>query len=291
VRDNATAIAALQAGEVDGVEAVDKDFIGVLKSDPSITLLKRSLPTVGVMRFNQLQAPFNNVLLRRAVLSAVNQTDFMTAINGAEFKEYWTDRMGVFIPGTPMASEAGLDKLTGKRDLDKARAAVKASGYQGEKVVLLDPADFPDWHAAALVAADLLKRIGLNVDVQTMDWGTVVQRRNRQDPPSQGGWNVGFTGITGPNCLDPAGHLALRGNGKTSWWGWPDSPRIEQLRQQWFDAPDLATQQKICEQMQLQAIEDVPYITLGASYRVSAYRSEWKDMQPQFPIFYTMRKG
>lgn len=291
VPDRATAVAALQAHEVDGVEQVDNDFLGMLKSDPSIALVKRSLPTVAIMRFNQLQPPFDNVLMRRAILASVNQTEYMTAINGTEFPEYWSDRMGVFVIGTPMATEAGMDKLTGKRDLDKVRAAIKAAGYKGERIVLIDPADFPAYHAAALVTADLFKRIGLNVDVQTMDWGTAVQRRNSQEPISKGGWNVAFTGLTGPNNLDPAGHLALRGNGKQAWWGWPTSARLEELRQDWFNAPDLASQKKICEQIQLQVIEDVPYIPLGASYQVSAIGSEWKDFQPQLPLFYTVRKA
>lgn len=182
------------------------------------------------MRFNHLHAPFNNVEIRRAVLSVVNQTEYMTAMNGADFPEYWSDRCGVFVPGSPMDSDAGMEKLTGKRDIEKARAAIKAAGYNGEKVVLLDPVDFPTWHAAALVTADLFKRLGFNVDLQTMDWGTAVQRRNNQEPVSAGGWSVAFTGNTGPNNLDPAGHLPMRGNGKQAWFGWPTSERLEQLR-------------------------------------------------------------
>jgi peptide/nickel transport system substrate-binding protein len=291
VPDRATAVAALQAHEVDGVEEIDNDFIGMLKSDPSITLVKRSLPTVAIMRFNHLLPPFNNVEMRRAVMSAVNQTDYMTAINGTEFPEYWSDKMGIFVVGSPMASTAGIDKLTGKRDLAKAAAAVKAAGYDGSPIVVIDPVDFPAYHAAALVTVDLFKRIGFKVDMQSTDWGTAVQRRNSQEPTSKGGWNVGFTGLTGPNNLDPAGHLALRGNGKKAWWGWPDSPKLEQLRQDWFDAADLAAQKKICELIQLQVIEDVPYIPLGATYAVSGIGSEWKDFQPQLPLFYTVHKA
>lgn len=229
-------------------------------------------PTIGVMRFNHLHAPFNNVEIRRAVLSVVNQTEYMTAMNGADFPEYWSDRCGVFVPGSPMDSDAGMEKLTGKRDIEKARAAIKAAGYNGEKVVLLDPVDFPTWHAAALVTADLFKRLGFNVDLQTMDWGTAVQRRNNQEPVSAGGWSVAFTGNTGPNNLDPAGHLPMRGNGKQAWFGWPTSERLEQLRIDWFNAPDLDAQKKICREIQLQVFEDVPYIPLGATYPVSALR-------------------
>ncbi|AMG87424.1 ABC transporter substrate-binding protein [Bordetella bronchiseptica] len=291
IPDRATAIAALQANEVDGVEMVDSDFLPILTQDPNIKLVKRSLPTIGVMRFNHLHAPFNNVEIRRAVLSVVNQTEYMTAMNGADFPEYWSDRCGVFVPGSPMDSDAGMEKLTGKRDIEKARAAIKAAGYNGEKVVLLDPVDFPTWHAAALVTADLFKRLGFNVDLQTMDWGTAVQRRNNQEPVSAGGWSVAFTGNTGPNNLDPAGHLPMRGNGKQAWFGWPTSERLEQLRIDWFNAPDLDAQKKICREIQLQVFEDVPYIPLGATYPVSALRSEWKDFQPQMSLFYTLHKA
>ena len=291
IPDRATAIAALQANEVDGVEMVDSDFLPLLSSDPNIRLVKRSLPTIGVMRFNHLHAPFDNPAIRRAILSVVNQTEYMTALNGADFPEFWSDKCGVFVPDSPMASEAGMEKLTGPRDIEKAKADIIAAGYKGEKVVLLDPVDFATWHAAALVTADLFKRIGLNVDVQTMDWGTAIQRRNSKEAPSNGGWSVTFTGNTGPNNLDPAGHLALRGNGEKAWFGWPTSEKIEQLRLDWFNAADLDAQKKICEQIQLQVFEDVPYIPIGASYPVSALRKEWEHFQPQMSLFYTLKKS
>lgn len=291
IPDRATAIAALQAGEVDGVEIVDNDFLPMLAADPNIAILKRSLPSISILRFNHLYPPFDNPAMRRAILAAVSQTDYMTAHNGSDFPEYWSDKCGVFVPGTPMASDAGMEKLTGKRDLDKVRADIKAAGYKGEKIVLLDPVDFPSHHASALVTADLFKRIGLNVDVQTIDWGTSVQRRNSQELPSAGGWNVAFTAVTGPNNLDPAGHLPIRGNGKQAWFGWPTSEKLEQLRTDWFNAPDLEAQKKICRDIQLQVFEDVPYIPLGATYQIMALRKQWKNFQPQIPLFFTVHKA
>lgn len=291
INDGATAVAALQAGEVDGVEVVNNDFLPMLRSDPNIQLLRRATPSITVMRFNHLQAPFNNVALRRALLGAVNQTEYMTAMNGADFPEYWNDKTGVFIPGSPMDSDAGMEVLTGPRDLDKVRAAIKASGYAGERIVLLDPVDYANYHAAALVTADLFKKLGLNVDLQTLDWGTMMQRRTSQEPVDNGGWSVAFTGISGPNNLDPAGHLAIRGNGKSAWFGWPTSEKIEKLRLEWFDAPDLATQQRICRDIQLQVWEDVPYIPLGAVYQVSALRKPWTDFQEHMPLFFTLKRA
>jgi len=290
VPDRATAIAALQTGEIDGIETIDNDFLPSLRKDPSITLLKRTLPAISVLRFNHLYAPFNNRLMRQAILCVVDQTAYMTAINGGDFPEYWSDRCGVFVPNSPLDSDAGMEKLTGKRDIARARALIKEAGYRGEKIVMLDPVDFPAHHAAALVTADLFKKLGIQVDLQSMDWGTAVQRRNSQEPPNAGGWNVCFTGITGPNNLDPAGHLALRGNGKEAWFGWPTSERLEQLRLDWFDASDLSDQKKIARDIQLQVFEDVPYIPLGASYGVSALRKQWHNFQTEMPLFYTFHK-
>lgn len=290
IPDTATAVAALQAGEVDGIEIVDKDFLPILRADPNLQLIPRRVPSLTVMRLNHLQAPFNNPAIRRALLGAINQTEYMTAVNGADFPEYFNDKTGVFMPGTPMANDAGMEVFTSPRNLEKVRAEIKAAGYNGERVVILDPADYPTFHACALVTADVFKRVGLNVDLQAMDWGTMMQRRSSQEPVDKGGWSAAITGLSSAINRDPAGHLAIRGNGKAAWFGWPTSDKLEQLRQDWLDAPDLETQQRIARDLQLQVWHDVPFIPLGAQYPITALRKEWTDFQDLMPIFYTMRR-
>jgi peptide/nickel transport system substrate-binding protein len=154
IPDRATSVAALQNKEVDGVEHIDADFLPVLKKDKNITLIKRTLPSISLMRFNHLHAPFNNKLMRQAILSVVNQTEYMMAMNGPDFPEFWNDKCGVFVPGSPMSSDGGLEKLLGKRDINKARAMIKEAGYKGEKIILMSATDQPIVHAhsAALSA-------------------------------------------------------------------------------------------------------------------------------------------
>jgi peptide/nickel transport system substrate-binding protein len=291
INDRATAVAALQNNEVDGIESVDNDFIPVLRKDPAITLIKASLPAISILRFNHLYPPFDNVLMRRAILAVVNQTEYMTAANGSEFPEYWHDQVGVWVPGTPMATTAGLEKLTGKRDFALARSLIKEAGYKGEPIVLLDPVDSPKHHASALVTADLFKKLGLKVDLRSMDWGSYLQRRNSQDPPASGGWHVGFTAMTGTSNLDPTSNLGIRGTGKQAWFGWPTNPTIEKLRTDWFYAPTLEQCKALCQDIQLQVLDQVPYIPLGAIYNLMALRKGWTNFQAQGPVFYTMRKG
>jgi len=125
------------------------------------------------------------------------------------------------------------------------------AGYSGEPIVLLAPTE--QWHALSLVGADWLRRAGLNVDLQEMEFGAVVKRRTSQSPPDKGGWNVFFTLIDRsiPN-IHPFGNPNLRADGNAAYDRWPDMPRIEQLRRGWLDAGDLKEQRQIDVELEVQ---------------------------------------
>jgi peptide/nickel transport system substrate-binding protein len=243
----------------------------------------------GVLRPNHLYPPFNNPAVRRALLGAIDQTDFMVAAVGTDASQ-WQVPIGYFPPASPLATEAGMPALTGNRDYSKVRAALASAGYKGEKVVLLGPADFPVLTAFTEVAADMLHKAGMDVDYQATDWGTVVQRRASRKPTSQGGWNLFCTSFAGFDIFSPAGDQALRGNGAAAWFGWPTDPELERLRDTWFGATDLASQKKIAAEIQIQAFQDVPYYPLGLYYRQSAYRSDLSGVLHGLPVFWNVRR-
>ena len=151
--------------------------------------------------------------------------------------------------------------------------------------------NIPSTKAMADVTADLLGRLGINLDYQAMDWATAVQRRAKMDPLDQGGWSIYQTSWGGVDQFNPAVHVFLRGNGRDGLFGWPVSPRIEQLRAAWFSAPDLPAQQRICEQLQLQAFEDVPYIPLGQVLGATAYRANLKGVLTGLPLFWNITRS
>jgi peptide/nickel transport system substrate-binding protein len=288
IPDPSTAASAMMAGESDwwGPTA---DLVPELKKSTKVRL--ETIDTQGgiaVMRFNHLYPPFDNPLVRRALLGVVDQAEFMTAVAGDD-RTQWRDGVGVFTPGSPMASTAGLEVLTGPRDFARARADLKAAGYAGEPVVVMNPADLPEVSAFALLGADTLTKAGMNVDLQTMDWGTLIQRRAKTDPPAKGGWNMVFTSLNGSGTMDPADHIGLRANGLKAWAGWPTSQALENLRDAWFDTDDLAAQQAICVKIQLQFWQDVPYIPLGQRFGPMAFNTRVVDVPRGFPLFYGLR--
>jgi peptide/nickel transport system substrate-binding protein len=287
--DPATKAAALQAGEMDWWENPTADLLPLLRSHNIATPVTDPTGTPFLLRPNHLYPPFDNPAIRRALMGAIDQKEYMIAMMG-EDTSLWAVPNGYFPPLSPLASDAGMTGVTGKRDYDAVKKALIDAGYKGEKIVLMVPNDQPFNKAGSDVAAEMLKRVGMNVDYQSTDWGMVVQRRALTKPPEDGGWHLFVTGFSGLDWFTPASHLPLRGNGKSAWFGWPSMPKIEELRDAWFDAPDLAAQKKIGVEMQLQAFQDVPYWPLGVTQLPTAFRHDITGVPEGFPAFWNVRR-
>jgi peptide/nickel transport system substrate-binding protein len=251
--------------------------VPVLAANPDIVVQKAdALPSPIMVKFNWLQPPFDNIKMRQAVLAVADQTDYLTALAGD--KSNWELCPSFFTCDTPMANTAGSEALTGKRDYDKAKKLVAESGYKGEKIVILDAVDQPVAHSQALVVADELKKLGLNIEVQSMDWGTLVTRRAIKEPLDKGGWNIFATGWVGADLLDPAGNPTLRTNGEKGHFGWPSDDKIEALRVEWMKAKGADDRKKLAEEIQARAFEIVPYIPTGQWFPKTAFRKNVKGI-------------
>jgi peptide/nickel transport system substrate-binding protein len=293
IPDAATASAALQSGEVDWWEVPLADLFPLLRRNRDIVLEQMNpLGEIGILRFNQLHKPFDNPAIRRALASAMNQADYMQALVGEDPK-LWK-HAGFFTPDTPMASENVPNALKAPRDIETAKQVLAAAGYNGEKVVLIAATDIPITQAQSEVTAQLLRKLGMNLDYVATDWGTVVQRRASREPPERGGWNLFHTWWAGFDQADPSGHLSIRGNGSSpgSWFGWPTSPRLEELRDAWFVAPNLEAQRKICDEMQIIALHDLPYVPTGQFFIPFALRRNITNvLKGPVPLFWNVAKS
>jgi len=271
--DPGTGASALMNGEVDWVDQPLFDHLPMLARNTGVKLDDADpFGLIGGLFMNHTQPPFNNKKLRQALLHAVDQRDFIAAVLG-EQQRYGKIPVGYFTVGSPFASDAGMAALTGPRDIARARRLVAESGYAGEPVLLMSPSDQPQMHAMAAICDSMFKKLGINVQLTSTDWGTLLTRRSVTKPASEGGWNAFNTRIAGLGGADPTS-VQLRANGAKAWFGWPDIPELERLREEWFRAPTLAEQQRICREMQLAAFEGVPYIPLGQWTQPTAHRSD-----------------
>jgi peptide/nickel transport system substrate-binding protein len=290
--DPSTATSALVAGEQDWQEYAYHDQLSLLRRarNVQVRVLDRT-GFVAMVRMNHLQPPFSNPEIRRALWGALDQTACMQAVVGPAETGLYHVPLGFFCPGTPMGSDAGLDPLTGPRDTARVRDALKAAGYRGETVVLMVPSNSTVLMALGAVFEDMLKRVGMTVEVYAVEFNAMLQRRNRKGPVSEGGWSAFVTNWAGTDWLNPAGHIALRGNGEAGYAGWASMPRIEELREAWFRAPDEAAQQAICRDIQLEAMREVPYYPLGQYMQPTAHRTSITGVLDGFATFWNVRRA
>ncbi len=286
----ASAAAAVQTKEVDWLESPPPDLLPPLRRDANLVVkVNDATGVVPILRFNSLLPPFDTLAIRQAVLSAVRQREFMEAFS-SDPANYRTD-VGVFCPGTPMASAAGLADTIGTATIEAARRAIEAAGYKGERVVMLEPTDHPVNSVMAQVGADLFKRLGLHVDDQAMDAATMFQRRGNRQDLDHGGWNCFPSAVAGIDVLNPAVSFLARGNGLDAWYGWPNDPALEQLRSSWFQAPDRGAQESVAAAMQREVLKQAPYLPLGQILQPTVYRTALTGILPGFAKFWSVNKA
>jgi peptide/nickel transport system substrate-binding protein len=290
--DAQTAVNALGSGDIDFMENPSFDLLPVVKANKEIKieiLNKLGFQTLGRMNF--LHPPFDNVKVRRAALLAMNQKDVLDALIGNP--EYYKICGAFFVCGTPLATEEGAGALIKGGAMAEAKKALAESGYDGTPVVIMAPGDVVTLKAQPIVAAQLLREAGFKVDLQATDWQTVVTRRASQKPPKEGGWNMFFTNWVGADVMNPIANASIGGRGtKGGWFGWAESPKIEELKDKFARASSPEDQKKIASDIQKEAFDQVIYVPLGQYLAPSAWRTSLTGVLdgPATPVFWNIDK-
>jgi peptide/nickel transport system substrate-binding protein len=290
--DAQTAVNALGSGDIDFMENPSFDLLPVVKANKEIKieiLNKLGFQTLGRMNF--LHPPFDNVKVRRAALLAMNQKDVLDALIGNP--EYYKICGAFFVCGTPLATEEGAGALIKGGAMAEAKKALAESGYDGTPVVIMAPGDVVTLKAQPIVAAQLLREAGFKVDLQATDWQTVVTRRASQKPPKEGGWNMFFTNWVGADVMNPIANASIGGRGtKGGWFGWAESPKIEELKDKFARASSPEDQKKIAGDIQKEAFDQVIYVPLGQYLAPSAWRTSLTGVLdgPATPVFWNIDK-
>jgi peptide/nickel transport system substrate-binding protein len=292
IPDAATAANALMTGSVDWLDSPLPDLLPMLKAKSDVVVAPVDIyGTFGGLRPNFLEGPTTNAALRRAMLAAVDQVDVMTAVMGGD-PSLFRAPTGFFIPGSSSASDTGMDHVRKRPSKDEIKSMVKQSGYAGEPIVYMHPTDQIYYDAISSVAVAAFREIGLNIDEQSTDWGTVVERRSSKASLDKGGWSMFPYGAPAADYQDPIFATNIRGNGKGAWFGWPDDAKVEELRNRWMDTTDTAEQRRLSEQIQANAFETVPFIPVGQYLPPAAYSKKLTGiLKGAVPVFWNVSKS
>jgi len=287
ISDQQQAVNALSKGEIDFIEQPSHDLLGGLKKDANVTIFESpQLKAQYTFRPNHLHKPFDNPKVRQALWYAFNQEDFLMANIGDA--AYIKECKAMFVCGTPFATTKGMDGLLTSNS-KKAQELLKEAGYDGTPIVLMHSTDLKILTNLAPVAKSLLEKAGFKVDMQSMDWQTLVARRTKKDAPTAGGWHAFLTAWVAPDVANPVSRAYINMACEKSLFGWPCDAEMEKLRDQFAREPDLAKQKAIAEAVQLRAIATTPEIPLGEYLQPAAMRKNVKGfLTAPVPVFWNV---
>jgi peptide/nickel transport system substrate-binding protein len=290
ISDPMTAVNALQQGEIDMLEVVEYDHLPVLEKNKDIRLITGTTSNQYVFRMNWLQPPFNNKKVRQAATYALSQEEFLQANIGD--KRFYRICKAMFTCGTSLATTAGMDGLI-EGNAAKARQLLQEAGYDGTVVVIPQPTDLGIIKQLAPVAKSQLEKAGFKVEVQPMDWQSMVTRlTTKKGPPSEGGWNAFGTSWVQLDILDPLMTPNLATTCEKARGGWPCDEGMEKLRDKFVRATTPDEKKAVAEEVQTYAMQIVTHIPLGEWFGVSAVRANIDTMAvpPPITVFWGVTK-
>jgi len=262
IPDAATKSAALTTGEVDIVDQLPFDQADVLVNSKDVVVFVSSrIFNPFFLRPNSLYPPFDNARARQALALAVSQADYM-AVSFVR-PEWGKPCHSFFVCGSPNGITDGSEPYA-KPDIARAKQLLAESGYKGEPVTLVTSHETLFIGMAADYATEALKKIGLNIQEENSDYGTFMTRRNNKAKPSEGGWNLFITSVSGSGLYTPISNsIADTTCGGKNFAGWACDEEAAALRDAYIHEGDPAKQREILVKLSRRLWEVMPTVVLG----------------------------
>jgi peptide/nickel transport system substrate-binding protein len=281
--DQSVGANALMAGEIDYMQYLPFDMLPLLEKDSALKLIGKGgiHQFQGNFRLNHAFPPFDNPAVRKVMWKLVDQDATLTAI-GVPERYRSKSCPSFFMCGTPLTSDAG--SAGAKFDLAAARQELKASGYKGEPVIILEVSRSISQTASRLLVQNM-KDVGFTVDQQIRDWPTVLARRAKKD-----GWSMFPVYSNGTDMDSPLTHFYVAAT-CNDYPGWSCDDKIPGLLKAFTHATTLEDRRRIAADIQVAAYELTPSIMWGQFTIPAAYRRELKGfIESSYPMFWQVER-
>jgi peptide/nickel transport system substrate-binding protein len=259
VPEVAVRVAGVESGEYHFAQTVKQDQYDRLKANARLDVWVVKPSAWITAAPNHKMGVMANRKVRQAMQAALDMDPIMTAAIG--------HNAFLRVDGALYFPEQGLFHTQGGvtgynlKNKDRARALLKEAGYTGQPVRWITTKEYEYMYNSALVARQQMEEIGFKVDLQVLDWATVVQRRNKPEL-----WDLFTTGIT--FSPDPA----LTSNLQCNWPGWWCHEDKERLLAELIREGDPRKRRAIIERIQAVFYEDVGRIKMGDLFTMYATR-------------------
>lgn len=249
VPDVAVRIAGVESGEYHFSDWITPDAYNRLQQNPrlDVMIVKPNEWISGV--FNKKMGLFTSKTLRQAVVSALDMEPVMRAAVGN--KEFYRLDPSLIFKEQVWWSDVGKE-VYNHPDREKAKRLMQEAGYKGEPIRWMCT-QFYEWmYKSALAAKQELEEVGFKIDLQVMDWASVVSRRN--DPKM---YEIFTTGIG--FATDPTQLVVIN----CDWPGWTCDPKLDAMMARLAAETEFSRRYAIWTEIQRWYWEEVPVVKFG----------------------------
>ena len=267
VPDVAVRLAGVETGEYHLGLQIQQDQYERVKTLPGVAAAVIKPEGWSTAVLNHKQGLMTDRRLRQAFQAALDMEPIMAA--GFGNKAFYRLDPGLSFPEQPQWHSTAGGELYNQKNPSKAKTLLRQAGYAGQPVRWITTKEYQWMYKNALVARQQLEAVGFRIDLQVVDWATLVQRRNKPEV-----WDVFSTGITfNP---EPAFSTATICN----WPGW----WCQEDKEQWMEAlsreSDPKKRRAMWEKVQTIFYEDVGRVKLGDFFGLTAARREVQNYRP-----------
>ena len=251
---------------VEGALAGQYDYADLLPVEALPRLEKAAGKTLPIMTpafgfpylvLNTKEGVAANQPLRQAIQTAIGEGEMLAA--GFGDTRFFSAEGNHFPKGSPFYSTAGTEQYN-QRNAKHAKELAEKAGYKGEPIRVLTSRQYDFHYNMALLMTEQLKRAGFKVDLNVVDWATLVQRRNDAKL-----WDIYIThsGQFPEPMLSPP----QLGDGAPGWWS---SPAKQAALTAFNQQSDPVKRAALWGKVQQVVYDEVPYINVGKFASLSA---------------------
>jgi len=275
VPDANTRVEGLLSGQFDYADFIPAEAYERLQAQPGVEPML--LDSSGWLLFilNHDQGIMTNFKVRQAFQAALSADDMLVAAFGRE--EFYSVDGRIYPEKYIWNNEAGIE-LYNQGDLEKAKQLLQESGYKGEVIRLLNSRQYEFHNKIAQVAAEYLRVVGFNVQLDVVDWATLLQRRNT-DPTA---WDVAITHYT----FVPDASMVP--NFSPAFAGWWRDEKKQALFEELNRVVDTEKRKEIFAALQEEVYAQVAFYKIGNFTALAAKSAKLEGVQPvnTWPFFW-----
>jgi peptide/nickel transport system substrate-binding protein len=265
INDPAARVAALLAGDIDGVPRLDApQAVRQLQADKRFVVEVGSTAGKGILAINNKKKPFDDVRVRRAIAHAIDRKAFIDGV---------LEGLGTPIGSHFAPTDAGFVDLTATApfDLDKAKALLKEAGVTTPLTVTLTlPPPQYARKGGEVVAAQLAKA-GIVAKIENVEWAQWL-----------GGAFKGNFDLTIINHVEPLDYMQYANSGY--YWGY-DSKDFRELAARFAATADKKERAKLFADIQKKIAADQVNAFIFNPAQVSVSKKGLKGLWASSPIF------